>query len=452
MRLFLINFLILVLVANASSQEGQGIDRVIGIVGENIILRSEVEAQYVQFAASGAPVTKNTRCDLYEDLLYQKLLLNQAKIDSIEIGEAQIQSEIDRRLRYFVAQLGSEKKLEEFYDKSIVEIKEEFHDLIEEQLMIQAMEGKITDGVTNTPAEVREYFNSIPKDSLPHINSEVVIAQIVKKPPISEKEKLKAKMKLEGIRERIMKGEDFGTMAVLYSEDPGSAKNNGELGFTPRSAFVPEFSAMAFRMKEDQISEIVETEYGYHVLQLLGRRGDEVNVRHILISPKVNPQDLVTAKQYLDSIQNIINTEDTMTFELAAKLFSDDKETKQNGGKLVNLVTGTSTFEMDQLGQMDPTISFTLDKMEPGDISKPMVTQLADGTQAYRLIKLVKRTKPHVANLTDDYQKIQEVALMKNQSERLERWINKKIEKTYVRIDEDFQQCEFQNNWVVEQP
>lgn len=437
--------------ANAQPSEGKVLDKIVAVVGNKIVLHSDIENQYEEYIRSGMPVDKETRCLIFEETLLQKLMLNQAELDSITVPEEQIQSEMERRIRYFVAQIGSEKKLEEFYQKSIVEIKAEFHDLIRDQLMIQQMQGKITTDVKVTPAEIKKYFERIPEDSLPYINSKIEIAHIVSKPPISETEKEIAMAKLQGIKERIEKGEDFGTLAYLYSEDPGSAQKNGELGFTPRNALVPEFSSAAFNLQPNQISEIVETEFGFHLIQLIERRGEEANIRHILITPKVNPMDLIKAKNKLDSIKLLLESVDTLTFDIAAEEFSDDEETKHNGGKVINYSTGTTQFQMDELGKLDPTLAFSINKMEVGDVSRPMVMQMQDGSTSYRIVKLVKRTAPHRANLIDDYQQFQELALMEKQTLKLMEWVADKAQKSYLRIEPEFQNCELSNNWGLKQ-
>ena len=433
------------------AQKDEIIDGVIATVGDKIVLKSELEAQIVQYISSGAEVEDNTRCLLFEDLLFQKLLLNQADIDSVEVDEAQVQSELDRRIRYFIAQIGSEKKLEEYYKKPVEQIKEEFHDNIKEQLLVQQMQSKITGEVKVTPAEVRDYLEAIPKDSLPYLNSEVQIAQIVKKPEVNAEEKERIRERLIELRNRVLKGESFATLAVLYSEDPGSSKQRGELGFLSRNDLVPEFSAAAFVLKPGEVSEIVETKFGFHIIQMIEQRGETANVRHILLVPKVSPQDLLNSKEYLDSISDLMNKYDTLTFDIAARTFSDDKETKMNSGLIVNPETGNTKFEVDMLGSQDPNLFFTIDKMEIGEISKPILMEYPDGSKAYRLVKLISRSDPHIANLIDDYQRIQEVALMAKQNKLVEKWMNKKTDKTYINIHDKYKGCNFQNNWIKAQ-
>lgn len=445
---FLFVFLSSLLPVENGFAQPQLIDKVIAVVGDNVTLRSDLENQKTQYLSSGYEVSENTPCELLEELLFQKLLLHQAQLDSVEVGEAQVQSELDRRLRFFISQIGSEQKLEEYYQKSIAEIKSDFHDLIKDQLLVQTMQQKITGNIKITPAEVKEFYEGIPKDSLPLISSEIEVAQIVKKPVIRPEEKKAIREKLEGLRNRVLKGEDFGTLAYLYSEDPGSARQNGELGFLTRSALVPEFAAVAFSIKPGEISDIVETDFGFHIIQLIEKRGEQVNVRHILLAPKVAPQDLVNAKNYLDSIAGVMKKTDTLTFALAAQLFSDDKDSKMNGGRMINPQTGTTKFESELLGQYDPVLFFATEKMKVGEESQPILWQKPDGSQLYRIVKLISRTEPHRANLRDDYQKIQEVALQEKQGKAMLAWIDKKVKKTYVKLDEDYKDCKFENNWV----
>ena len=285
------------------------IDGVRAIVGNEIILTSDIETQYQQYLAQGYANREEIKCQIIEDLLYQKLLLNQAKIDSLEISEQEIESELEKRIRYFVGQVGSKEKLEEFYGKSIIEIKSEFRDLINEQLLSQRMQGSITADVKVTPSEVKTYFNNLAKDSLPTIEAEVEISQIVLKPEISQQEKERVKNKLKSFKERLQNGEDFKVLAALYSDDPGSAKNGGELGFVGRGDLVPAFEAAAYKLKGDEISNIIKSEFGYHIIQLIERRGEQINVRHILLKPKVSSTQLMELKSEIEDIAKQIADE-----------------------------------------------------------------------------------------------------------------------------------------------
>jgi peptidyl-prolyl cis-trans isomerase SurA len=296
--------------------------------------------------------------------------------------------------------------------------------------------------VTVTPSEVRSFYKDIPKDSLPLINSEVELIQIVKKPPINPEERERIRNKLLELRKRVLGGESFATLAILYSEDPGSAKSGGELGFVGRGELYPEFEAVAFNLKEGEVSDILETEAGFHIIQMIERRGDYINVRHILLQPKVSPLDLMKAKNELDSIAGLIE-EGKYTFEESVAEFSDDPS-KNNGGLLINPNTGTSVFGADEL---DPKVFFVIDKLEVGEISAPVPFKTDDNKDAYRILYLKKRTEPHKANLKDDYDKIQMWALEQKKQEVIQDWVAVKIDKTFIKISDSYKDCEFANNW-----
>jgi len=436
---------ILLTVLSAFGQE-QSVDRIIAVVGGNITLQSELETQYLQMLSSGYEPNDDSRCILFEELLYGNLLLHRAKVDSLEVSDSEVEDELTRRLDYFVAQLGSQEKLEEYYEKSILEIKDEFRELIKEQLLSQRMQQQITGDVKVTPAEVRAYFNKIPKDSLPYINTELELGRIMRRPAITKEQKQDAKNKAEELRKRVLEGESFRALSILYSEDPGSAKNGGDLGFFQRGMMVPEFDAVAFRLKEDSISEVFETDYGYHFIEMLERRGEQINVRHILIRPKTSLDDLEKARVFLDSIRELI-VDGKMTFAEAAEKFSDDEESNQNAGMMYNPMTGASVFDMEQLGSIDQKLFLTVEKMKVGDISKAVKTQSPDGKESYNLFFLKSQTEPHVANLKDDYQKIQTAALGEKKNRVIEKWINDKASKTYIRIDDAYKDCPFAHRW-----
>ena len=306
-------------------QESQSIDRVIAVVGGSISLQSELETQYLQMLSSGYEPNDDSRCILYEELLYGNLLLHRSKVDSLNVSDGEVEDELERRLAYFVSQLGSEQKLEEYYEKSILEIKDEFRELIKEQLLTQRMQTQITGDIKVTPAETRAYFNKIPKDSLPFINSELEIGRIMRRPEVTKAQKASAKGKAEELRQRVKDGESFRALAILYSEDPGSSKAGGDLGFFKRGMMVPEFDAIAFRLKEDSVSEVFETSFGFHFMEMLERRGEQINVRHILVRAKTSIEDLERARLFLDSIHGLI-MDKKITFAEAAEKFSDDEE------------------------------------------------------------------------------------------------------------------------------
>ena len=420
------------------------IDGVEAIIGNEIILTSDIEAQYQQYLTQGYTNGGEIKCRIIEDLLYQKLLLNQAKIDSLEISEQEIESELEKRIRYFVGQVGSKEKLEEFYGRSIIEIKSEFRDLINDQLLSQRMQVGITAGVKVTPSEVKTYFNNLAKDSLPTVEAEVEISQIVLKPEISVEEKERIKNKLETFKERIIKGEDFKVLATLYSDDPGSAKNGGELGFVGRGDLVPAFEAAAYKLKGDELSDIIKSEFGYHIIQLIERRGEQINVRHILLKPKVSSTQLMELKSEIEDIAKQIS-DGKITFEKAALNFSDD-ESKNNEGLLINPNSGSSMFIMKDL---DPTLYFVIEIMSDNEISAPIIMQTDDGRKAYRLIKLRKKTIAHTANLIEDYDKIRNVTLSEKKQETINDWLEEKIAKTYIKLGDNLKDCTFDQKWAL---
>lgn len=430
-----------------SQDEEQIIDQVVAVVGKNIVLESDIETQYLQYKLQGGGLSggaREIRCRLLEDIMYQKLMVTQAEYDSIVVNESQVNSELDRRISSFINQFGSQEKMEKYYNKTLVEIKAELYDIIEEQLLAQQVQQGIVANVTVTPSEIRSYYRSIPQDSIPLIKTEYVIAQIVKKPPINIEEKLRVKDQLNELRKRILNGESFSTMAILYSEDPGSAKKGGELGFYGRGQLYPEFEGVAFKLKEGEISNIVETEAGYHIIQMIERKGDFINVRHILLIPKVSPHDLLKARNELDSIAQLIRA-DSITFEEAVEQFSETED-KNNGGLLINQYTMGTTFEPEQL---DPQVSFTVEKMNVGDLSNPVPMKTEDQKDAYRILLLKKKSQPHRASIKDDYGRIQEWALQQKKIKAIDKWINDQAKETYVRIIESYKNCQFDHKWTA---
>lgn len=430
----------------------QSIDKVIAVVGNSIILESDIQGQVQQLGASGEVVTKETACLILEDLLYQKLLVAQANRDSITVTDAQVDEEMDRKMRFYIRQHGSQEAFEKFYGKSVESYKNELRDKVRDNLLSQTMQGRITGSVKVTPAEVRDFFNSIPKDSLPLINSELEIGHIVMKPAMNPELKEYARQKLSKVRQEILDGKlEWCSAAGSVSEDPGSYSKCGEYKDIQRGQFVPEFDAVVFRIKPGEISEVFETDFGFHIAQLIERRGEEVDVRHILVSIPSNPDDLLKAKDRLDSVRAAIMM-DSISFADAAAKFSDDKETRNSGGLLVNPQTGATRFEMDLLGQVDPGIVFYIDKMKVGEISPVLPYKTRDNKDANRIIWLKSRTEPHVVNLEQDYQRIQEQALMKKQQEEVNKWVASKLEGVHIRIVDEYKYCKFANNWLGSKP
>jgi peptidyl-prolyl cis-trans isomerase SurA len=376
--------------------------------------------------------------------MYQKLMVTQAEADSVIVTDDQVDSDLERRISSFIQQFGSQEKMEQYYGKTLVEIKKELHVIVKEQLLAQQVQNDIINNVTVTPSEIKVFYKSIPTDSIPMIKTEYEIAEIVKNPPVSIEEKVRVKEQLMDLRKRILEGENFSTLAILYSEDPGSAKKGGELGFYGRGQLYPEFEAVAFKLKEGEISTVLETEAGYHIIQMIERKGDYINVRHILLVPKVSPVDLMKAKQSLDSIAQLIRS-DSITFDKAVEKFSD-ADNKNNGGILVNEYSMGTTFEAEQL---DPQVSFTIDKMKVGELSNPVPMKIDKQKDAYRLLMLKSKTQPHIANMQDDYARIQQWALQDKQMKAINKWIDNKAEHTYVRVVEEYKTCPFVHQWII---
>lgn len=441
---FLTVLFFVLFIGQSKAQDAQIIDRVVAVVGQNIILQSDIEAQYHQYRLQGGiKGSANTiRCEILEDLMFQKLMLNQAEMDSITVTDEQVNADVDRWISYFISQVGSQENLEKYYKKTMPEIREELFRVRRDNMLVEQVQQLILSNVEVTPSEVKSCYYGMSKDSIPMVNSKYEIAHLVKKPPITLDQKLEVKDRLYKMRKRILNGERFSTLALLYSEDPGTAKKGGELGFKGRGEFVPEFEAAAFNLREGEISEVVETEYGFHIIQMIERRGDFVNVRHILLTVKVAPEALQEAYDELDSIAALINS-DSLTFDEAVRRFSDEKD-RVNGGVLVNPVTGGTLFDASELDQQ---VSFVINKMEVGDMSAPVPMKTSDGKDACRLVYLRKKTEPHKANLKDDYTLIRDLAMQKKREEIINKWIANKSGKAFIKVCDDFKDCDFRFEW-----
>lgn len=424
----------------AQKAESKVIDEIIAVIGNKMVLESSVQNQILQYQAQGYYTGPEMRCQIFEELLYQKLLVNQAQIDSIEVTDKEVEQNLEARIRQFLAQFGgSIEKLEEYFGKPLAEIKTEFKDVIREQLTVQKMQNEIAGEIKITPSEVKNYYKNLPKDSLPIIPETYELGQVMVYPPVSEDDIKAVKEKMNGMRERIKNGEKFSTLAVLYSEDPGSAKKGGDLGFVSRGELVPEFAAVAFNLKPGEVSRLVETDFGFHIIKMEERRGEKVRVRHILMSPKVKPEAKLKAASFLDSVLVLIRT-DTLSFDDAALKFSDDKNTKNNGGLMINPYNGTSKFEKKHI---DPATNYVVQKLKVGQISDPFEGADDRGKAAYKIIVLKSKTPQHIANINDDYQFLREKALQAKKMKIVDEWIEKKQRETYIKIKENYRDCEF---------
>ncbi len=427
----------------AAAQEKVIIDQVVAVVGNSAILKSDLYNQQRQLESQGITFGPNAQCELLDEMLYQKLLFNQAVIDSIEVSEMQVEQILERRLRFFIQQIGSREQLEAYYGKTIDELKDEFRPLIREQELSQMMESEITRNVRVTPSEVRRFFNSLPQDSIPTVESETEMAQIVIKPQVEPDEIAETKRRLNELRERILQGESFNTLAILYSEDPESARRGGELGFYGRGELFPEFEATAFGLRPGEVSEIIETQAGFHIMQMIERRGEQINVRHILMQPKISPLQLSKARSKLDSIRNLLVNEE-MTFAEAALKFSDDPG-KVNGGAMINPYTNTTRFRNDEI---DQNLFFVVDRLEEGEISRPVPMMTEEGKQAFRIVKITRRIDAHLATLEGDYDFIQQIALNEKKMEAVQAWIKRRIGNTFISINEKYMDCNFSIEWT----
>jgi peptidyl-prolyl cis-trans isomerase SurA len=420
----------------------QSVDKIEAVLGDEIILTSEIESQYLQYLSQGNIKSLEIKCQIIEDLLFQKLLINQAKWDSLVVSSEEVETEINKRLSYFESQLGSVKKVEDYFGKSKAEIELELSKVIKEQFLAQRMQTQLTSSIKVTPAEVRDAYALLSDAEIPTMPTQVEVAQIVIKPKITNEQKDEIRARLNSFRERVYNGEDFKMLATLYSDDPGSATKGGELGFVNRGDLVPEFERAAFRLKEGEISEVVESQFGYHIVQLIERRGEQINVRHILVKTKVNATALQGAKLKMDSIANQIST-GALTFDEAVSKYSDDKN-KSNGGLLLNPNTMSTLHILDD---MAPALRLVVESLAEGGVSAPSVIQMQDENKAYRILRLNKRIETHKANLVDDFSKIKEYSMNAKKQETLEKWMNKTIAKTYIKLSDTLSECELANKW-----
>lgn len=439
--------LALFLPAMAYAQPGTGgtiAEGIVAVVGNNIILKSEVEGNFEatsrQLERQGITITK---CNIVEDQLMEKLLLHHAEVDSVIVDNSEVEQNVNRRIQALVAQVGSEEKLEEYYGKSIAQIRAELMPLMKNQLTAQRMQFSITQDVEVTPTEVQEFYESIPRDSLPLINTEVELAQIVVYPTVDQEAEQAAIDELLSIKERIENGRSFSAMAIIKSEDPGSSRNGGLYEGIRRGQFVKEFEAVAFNMQPGEISEPFRTVYGYHIVLLEEKRGEELDLRHILIKPDVNMNNLNEARLILDSLQSAIEN-GTITFEEAVEEYSEDDGTRYNNGMLMNPQTGDTKWDISNL---DQATFYAIQGLEEGGISEPARWTDIEQQDAYRLIRVVNKVEPHRANMRDDYGRLRNIALQQKQSRVMSEWVEEKIKETYIRINPSYYDCTFEQDW-----
>ncbi len=433
----------------ALTAQAQGIiDEVIWVVGDEAILRSEVEEERLRAQYEGQPINGDPYCVIPEQLAVQKLFLHQAIIDSVEANESSVSHQVDMRLNYYINQIGSKEKMEEYFRKTSTEIREEMMTTVRNQMIIQQMQQKLTADIKPTPAEIRRYYNALPMDSLPMMPAQVEVQILSFEPPVPVEETERVKSRLREFTERVQSGKaDFSMLARLYSEDTESAKRGGELGFVGRGQLVPEFADVAFNLNDPKrVSRIVQTEYGYHIIQLIEKKGERINCRHILMRPRISATDKVNALQRLDSIRQRIIA-DSLLFEQAVIRFSQDKNTVMNAGLMINPNTGSSRFEYQDLA---PEIAKQIYNLKEGDVSQPFV--MMDQTknrEVCAIVRVKKKTDIHRANLTDDFQEIKGRLERKLSAEFIHDWILKKQKTTFVQIDPEWRNCDFEYpGWV----
>lgn len=423
------------------------IDKIVAQVGENIILQSDIDAQKKQMIQSGFEIKEGTDCQVLEDIMFQELLINQAKIDSVEITDAQVDSEMESRLRMIEQQIGSRAKMEEFYGKTATQMKIEFRPVIRKKMIAEEMQRRITENITVTPKEIEAFFKKIPVDSIPLINSQLSFQQIVAFPEVTKDDKELARVKLQNILDGIKKGKDFESEARKWSEDPGSASKGGIMNAS-KGMMVPRFEAAIFALKEGEVSEVFETEFGFHIAKMIKRMGDDYICSHILIIPTFNRESLIKASNRIEECYNKLK-QNEITWDNAVLQYSNDDNTKQNRGIITNPITGEQTWSSDELNQVDQQIYLLTDALNKGDISSPsLYFDYNERKQGVRIVRLMERTTPHRANLQDDYSLIQNAALSDKKQRILNEWVENKIKNAYIRIDQKHSLCNFESNWV----
>lgn len=418
---------------------GPVVDKIVAKIDNQILLRSEVELGFIQAQQqkTGMPLSI-LKCKVFEQLLVNKLMLAKADIDSVTVEDNMVDDQLNRRMSYMIQAIGSKEKLEAYYKKSIDQFKSELKKEVRDQMLIQKMQDAISKNVKVTPAQVKKFFNAIPKDSLPFFSTEVEVGQIVRFGKISRAKKQEAKQKLEELKKRIEAGEDFAFLAKAYSQDPGSAPEGGNLGFWGRGAMVPEYEAAALKLQPNELSEVVESAFGFHLIQLLEKRGNEYNSRHILLKAEAGEEDQAGAFFTLDSLRTVL-MKDSIKFGEAAKKYSEDKETANNGGFFLDPETGSIRIATEHL---DPTIFFNIDSLAPGSYSKVLPYKSPDGKKGARILYYKSKILPHEANLKQDYIKIHAATLEQKKAESVKNWFRKTKGEVFISRDKDYADCE----------
>lgn len=442
---FLLSTAFIAACAQLATAQTESLDKISAIVGDKIILRSELEAGFLDYKRENPDLSDTVKCKLLEDYLSQKILVEQADRDSVIVTDEEIEGSLDNRIRYFISMYGSEEKLEEMAGKTSYQLKDDYRPLFKDQLTAQKMQQQIMSTVKITPQEVQAFYNKIPVDSLPFYPSMVEVGQIVFKPDVNKEVEDYAYQKLEGIRNEIISGKSsFDVMAGVYSEDPGSKDNGGDLGIVGRDDLVPEFAATAFKLQNGEISNIVKTKFGFHIIQMTNRQGEKAKMRHILIKPLITNDMVRVATKKADSVRaNLVSSK--MLFSEAVGKYTYDDATKITGGMFANQQTGASLIQIEDL---EPSVALLINDMKEGEFSQPIdYIDQQTGDHLVRIIYLKNRTEPHKANLKDDYSKIQQVAFAEKQNNHLWRWIDERISTFYIMIDDEYKTCPNISKW-----
>ena len=438
------------LLSVATFGQNNVIDEVVWVVGDEAILKSDVESERLNAQYEGRKFDGDPYCVIPEQLAVQKLFLHQAELDSIEVSEQEVLSRLEQQTNWLIDQIGSKEKMEEYYNKTSTQIREMLRENIRNGMTVQKMQQKIIGDIKIVPADVRRYFKNLPQDSIPYVPTQVEVQIVTLEPKIPQEEIERVKKALRDYTDQVNKGEiAFSTLARLYSEDDGTRRRGGELGFMGRGELVPEFANVAFNLQDpSKISKIVESEFGFHIIQLIEKRGDRINTRHILLKPKVEEKDLEASLLRLDSIAKDIRNA-KFSFDEAATFISQDKDTRNNHGLMANPNSGTARFEMQELAQVSQEVAKTVEGLNVGEISEPFTMINNKGKEICAIVKLKARIDGHKATITEDYQRLKSIVQSKLGDEKLHKWIVDKQKSTYVRINENWVTCDFKYpGWV----
>ncbi len=427
------------------------VNKVIAKVGGELILLSDLEEQVAYLKDEGETIGQPERCEILEGILAQKLMVNQARMDSITVPEEQVTAEIDGRIERILNMMNNDvSQFESYYGKTVEEVRKEMTREMRHQMMAEQMREKVMSRASSTPSEVVEFFESIPKDSVPYYNSEVEIQELVIQPEVTEDRKESARERLENIRQQILNDStSFTQMARQYSDDPGSARNGGDLGMMKRGSFVPEYEAAAYNLRSGEISEVVESEFGFHIIKLLERRGNNIHTQHILIKPEMTEDDYSRTKKELEKVKELI-VADSISFEQAVRIHGySGVQSYNNSGRVINNQSGDNFFEVSDL---DPDIYFATDTLNVGGVTDPIEYTNRSGEKLFKIIKLVSRSDPHQASLSSDYAKIQKIASEKKKGEVLMDWMREKRNSTYIEVAEEYESCPNISDWTSSKP